>query len=347
MNNEWRRGAGDKPCFALVLQAPYQIAKKLGLPGLELFRGTGLDERALDDPYTVIGRHQALAFYQNLAIAGPPDIGLDVGLSLTMNQRGSHGYLLAAADTVQSAILLGHEYYDLFYQHVGWVTRLEGNLLTHRFTEERPLGTARQFCMDRILAIMQVGAKYFSDGALKPGQVILDIPPPPHAARYEEIFQCPVLFSQDTVEIQYSSSTLSDSVNTRDPQVQEIMKSLCQDLLKRLHGRQGFVEEVRRTIHLIQPGHFPNIEQVAERLGCAPRTLRRKLHQEQETFQNILDEERKAVACDYLQNSNLSIGHIAERCGFQSPQNFSHAFRGWTGLSPSKFRKTIDDGRGS
>jgi AraC-like DNA-binding protein len=127
-------------------------------------------------------------------------------------------------------------------------------------------------------------------------------------------------FLQDAVEIQYSSETLYYKVSTYDPQVQETMKILCQNLLNRLHGRQDFVEEVRRTIQLIQPYQFPNIEQVAEHLGCAPRTLRRRLQQEQENFQKILDEERKAVACDYLRNSNLSIGEIAERCGFQSPQ---------------------------
>ena len=344
MKNKWRREAGDLPCFSLVLQAPYHTALKLGLPGPELFRGTGLDERALEDPYTVIGRHQALAFYQNLAIAGPPGIGLDVGFSINMTQRGSHGYLLAAADTVNSAIRLGHEYYDLFYQHVGWATRLEGSRVIHRFTEEQPLGEARQFCMDRMLAVMQVGAEYLSGSALKPEQITLDIPPPPQASRYPAIFQCPVLFSRDTVEVQYSSEPLHDTVSTYDQQVFEAVQSLCQNQLMRLHGRQDFVEEVRRTIHLIEPGPFANIEQVAERLCCAPRTLRRKLQQEQASFQKILDEERKAVACDSLLYSNLSIQQIAERCGFNSPRNFSHAFRSWTGLSPSKFRKATDDG---
>lgn len=338
MDNQWRRRPGDQPCFALVLQAAYRSALAQGIPGAQLFRGTGLDASVLEDPYTVIGRHQALVFYQNLAEVGPPEIGLDVGLATTLQERGSHGHLLVAVDTIQSAIALGQKYYDLVYLHVGWSPRREGELVCHRFTEDYPLGGARQFCMDRALAVMQVGAQYFSGGNLPPVLVKLDRPAPAYATRYQELFQSPVLFSQDVVEIQYASEALGHKVSSHDQQVLQVMESLCQNLLEQLHGRQGFAAEVRRAIHL-NPGSFPNIHQVAERLGCAPRTLRRRLQQEQESFQKILDEERKAVACDYLQNSTLSIQQISDRCGFNDPQNFSQSFRRWTGHSPTGFRK--------
>jgi AraC-like DNA-binding protein len=227
--------------------------------------------------------------------------------------------------------------------HVGWNPHQEGNRFSHRFTEDYPLGSAKQFCMDRALIIMQVGAAYFTGGKLKPTLVTLDSPRPSYAARYDELFQCPVKFSQEATEIQYTSEALGHRVTSHDQQVLEVMKSLCQNLLEKLHGRQGFVSEVRRAIHL-KPGSFPNIDQVAERLGCAPRTLRKRLQQEEESFQKILDEERSAVASDYLRNSTLSIQQVAERCGFNDPQNFSQAFRRWTGHSPSEFRKDTNQG---
>lgn len=337
MSNEWRRGSGDQPCFALVMQAAYRTALEIGLDAGELFRGNGLDESVLEDPYTVVGRHQVLGFYQNLAEAGPPGIGLDVGLATTLNERGSHGHMLLAVDTMQNAIQLGQEFYELVYMHVGWATRLENQRFCHRFIEEYPLESARQFCMDRVLAIMQVGAEYFTGGELRPLLVTLDQPAPSYAARYEELFQCPVKFSRDNVEIHYASEALGHKVSSHDEQVLQVMKSLSRTLLEKLHGRQDFVSEVRRAIHL-KPGKFPNIEQVSDRLGCSPRTLRRRLQQEQENFQKILDEERQAVACDYLGNHKLSIQEVAERCGFSDAQNFSQAFRRWTGESPSEYR---------
>lgn len=337
-SKEWRRGQGDQPCFSLVLQAAHRIAPEYGISSGVLFRGTGLDESVLEDPYTVIGRHQALAYFQNLATAGPPGIGLDVGLATSLNERGSSGHLLLAVDTIDNAIQLAHQFYDLAYLHVGWNSRQEGKLFCHRFTEGYPLGEARQFCMDRALAIMQLCAAYFTGGELKPVLLTLDGPRPSYATRYDDLFQCQVKFSQEATELQYPSEALGHRVTSHDQQVLDVMKSLCQTLLEKLHGRQDFVSEVRRAIHL-KPDSFPNIDQVAERLGCAPRTLRRRLQQEEESFQKILDEERSAVASDYLRNGTLSIQQVAERCGFNDPQNFSQAFRRWTGQSPSEFRK--------
>lgn len=330
---------GDGPCFALVLQAAYRVAMEQGLSSDDLFRGTGLDQSILADPYGVIGRHQALAFYQNLATVGPPGIGLDVGLATTINERGSHGHLLVAVDTIQTAISLGQEYYDLIYMHVGWEARQEGNLFCHRFTEITPLGAARQFCIDRVMTAIQVGADYFTGGQLTPVLVKLECPPPTYASRYREIFNSPVKFSQEVYEIQYDAEALLHPVSSHDEKVFEVMRGLCRNLLEKLHQRQSFAAEVRQAVHL-EPGSFPNIDQIAERLHCSPRTLRRKLQQENESFQTLLDQERAAVARDYLRDSRLTVQQIAERCGFNDSQNFSHAFRRWTGMTPTEFRKS-------
>ena len=70
------------------------------------------------------------------------------------------------------------------------------------------------------------------------------------------------------------------------------------------------------------------------------RTLRRKLGQSNVTFQQLLDDERHRVAENHLANSELSIQQIAELCGFQDAQNFSQAFKRWTGQSPSEYRRS-------
>ena len=89
-----------------------------------------------------------------------------------------------------------------------------------------------------------------------------------------------------------------------------------------------------------EPGTYPSLERVAERLAMSSRTLRRKLGQSDATFQQLLDDERRRVAESHLSNSDLSIQRIAELCGFQDAQNFSQAFRRWTGLSPSEYRRS-------
>lgn len=328
----------DKPCYSVVLRAPYRAALEHGLPTQKLFLGTGLDKAVLDDAYQIIGRNQALAFYKNLVALAEPGIGLDAGLATSLTEMGSHGHMDAAVDTIRTSIVLGQRFYDIIYLHLDWEAETRGDLQVYRFTEKTPLGDARQFCIDRLLTAMQVRAEYFGGAGLKPLLVTLDRPEPVYSARYQEIFQAPIRYSQDAVELHYSSEALDHKVSSYDPKVLEVMTALCESLQQKLNQREDIVSEVRRAINLKSNG-FPNIEQVAESLSCSPRTLRRKLQQQKENFQKILDEERERVALDYLCNSELTMQQISERCGFRDAQNFSHAFRRWSGFSPTQFRK--------
>lgn len=61
----------------------------------------------------------------------------------------------------------------------------------------------------------------------------------------------------------------------------------------------------------------------------------------------MLDEIRRAKierAKELLQNVDLKIGEVAERCGFSSSQRFSVRFREEAGISPSRYRAKIRHG---
>ena len=89
-----------------------------------------------------------------------------------------------------------------------------------------------------------------------------------------------------------------------------------------------------------KPGKFPQLEEIADKLAMSPRTLRRKLGAQDVRFQDLLDAERRKVAEDYLTNSTLTIQQIAEQCDFSDAQNFSQAFKRWSGMSPTEFRSS-------
>jgi AraC-like DNA-binding protein len=63
------------------------------------------------------------------------------------------------------------------------------------------------------------------------------------------------------------------------------------------------------------------------------------LHAEGISFKRLLDETRKDLAAQYIQDSNRRIGEITYLLGFSEPSNFTRAFRRWTGVSPNEFRQ--------
>ena len=70
------------------------------------------------------------------------------------------------------------------------------------------------------------------------------------------------------------------------------------------------------------------------------RTMARRLDNLGTSFGQILEEVRRQLAARYLEEPNVRASQIAYLLGYSEPSAFNHAFRRWTGVSPSKFAST-------
>lgn len=87
------------------------------------------------------------------------------------------------------------------------------------------------------------------------------------------------------------------------------------------------------------PGNFPTLDEMAQHLKMGARTLRRRLVEEEMSYQQILDQTRHDLAVQYLKHTALTPKEIGFLLGYSSVSNFRRAFKGWTG-------KTLSDVRG-
>ncbi len=69
------------------------------------------------------------------------------------------------------------------------------------------------------------------------------------------------------------------------------------------------------------------------------RTLSRRLDVEGTTYEDVVDELRRSLALQYLKDPGMSLSQIAWLLGYEGSTSFSHAFKRWTGHSPSVARK--------
>jgi len=53
---------------------------------------------------------------------------------------------------------------------------------------------------------------------------------------------------------------------------------------------------------------------------------------------SIVDEMRRSLATELLENTHMSIDQVAERIGFADATSFRKAFKKWTDRSPTDFR---------
>jgi AraC-like DNA-binding protein len=82
----------------------------------------------------------------------------------------------------------------------------------------------------------------------------------------------------------------------------------------------------------------PKLARAAATLFVSERTLKRRLQEENASFQNLVDQVRLERARELLTGTSLSLNQIAEVLGYADAANFTRAFKRWTGVSPSHYR---------
>ena len=85
----------------------------------------------------------------------------------------------------------------------------------------------------------------------------------------------------------------------------------------------------------------PTIANVAARLSLNVRTLQRCLGDEGLVFRELLGECRRRHAVYALAAGRLSVAAIAKQLGYSDSAHFARAFRAWTSLTPSGYRREI------
>lgn len=99
-------------------------------------------------------------------------------------------------------------------------------------------------------------------------------------------------------------------------------------------------QRVRSALLEALPGGGVEMEDVARRIGMSRRSLQRHLETEGLTYTDLLQSIRQALAEHYLIKTDLPAAEISFLLGFEEPNSFFRAFRGWVGQSPESFRRS-------
>lgn len=162
---------------------------------------------------------------------------------------------------------------------------------------------------------------------------------PADQALLRDHFGCPVVFGAPDDAMVFRADALDTPFMTADGGA---FGRLLRKLEASIAGGDGFpvvVGEVRVAIaRLLSEGRRPSLEAVAARLGVSGRTLQRRLEACDTGFQQELAAVRHMTASRLLENTELDPVAISMLLGFQEPNSFARAFRGWERTSPARWR---------
>jgi AraC-like DNA-binding protein len=150
-----------------------------------------------------------------------------------------------------------------------------------------------------------------------------------------------VEFGADADEIVFPEKVAALPLVGADSYLNRLLRRYAHEALRdRPRPSRGVRGQVERVLPQLLPHGKATMSEVARQLGLSRRTMSRALAAEGVTFSKILDELRGRLAKHYLKDRELPVTEIAWLLGYREIGSFTHAFRRWTGTSPSRFRST-------
>jgi len=156
---------------------------------------------------------------------------------------------------------------------------------------------------------------------------------------YKTLFQSEVKFSQHANALVFPASYLDLPVVQTEESLRGFLKTAPYQLLVMVDNDNSLKSQVMSMLGKDFSRDVLSADEVASALNMSVSTLRRRLNDEDTSYQQIKDECRKEAAITYMNAPQLSISDIASLMGFDEPSAFFRSFKKWTGVTPGEYRK--------
>jgi AraC-like DNA-binding protein len=174
----------------------------------------------------------------------------------------------------------------------------------------------------------------------------------------EAYFRCPIDYDREVDALIMPASLLDEPNSVGDESIWRFLTAQVEETLPpeddeaagaaapagRGSARQGTDKSLRRAVmkqvtDVLSDG-VPGIADIASSLAMSPRTLQRRLAEEDCTFQAVVDEARHGLATRLLSETPYSLAEIAFLTGFSEQSAFTRAFKRREAQTPGAYRAT-------
>lgn len=322
---------------AVGLQLLCQTLDELGLDADASCRVTGLARRDLDTPGYLITRDDEARFIEaTLATVERADLAFRVGMRYHFGVFGVWGLALATSRDLLQALEVAQEFIELTHSFAGLGVTTAGASAVVAIHQDYPAGAVQAFVLERDLMVTLMIASEIAGRRLPVEQVDVALPRPAHSDLLSRLLDCEVNWDSDRTAATIALHELEKPLPQANPITWSACVRQCRELIARQVGEEPFSSIVKAEIIR---GRFRGITAVCEQLQISERSLRRRLSEEGTSFRALQKSLRLELAEQYLADQTLSVEQVAERLGYSEAANFCHAFRGWTGQTPSAVRK--------
>lgn len=305
-----------------------------------LLSGTGISTRDLNNNEAFITPAQELQVFRNaVRLIQDPKLGLIIGnqFSIIANNIVTIPAIFCT-NLLDVMASFSFRYIDLTSTYFRWNLEVHDNLAFLRAEELINLKDIVSFVSELEFVSTFRSACFFLGHPLHAKEIRFSYPRPIYSSHYQDIFQCPLVFGAEHNIIIFNSHYLFEPLPMSNSLIKQAYDKQCNSKILRLQMLGSTIDRIKHELIFHEEGVL-RFNQLAHRLSVSPRTLRRHLATHGISYMELLKDYRKNKAIDWLKTTNSSIERIATELGYSDVPNFYHAFKQWTGTTPSKFRE--------
>lgn len=321
-----------------VAQEIHPVIVELGADPGVLLAGAGLEPGLFDGgrrfvSFTALGRLMALAAVQTRC----PNLGLLVGQRTALSAMGLLGVLVRNSQTVGDALRALEAHLSVRDQGAVIGLGVHDDVAVLSYAPYEPEAEGAALHSERALAKTMNILRALCGPEWAPTEVLLPRSIPHHTEPYGTFFRAPVRFDQEMAALVFPAALLQKRIEGANPN----LRRRAEQRICRLEAveHSTLTDEIRRYLRTAVTQQRCRAARVARHRMVHRRTLSRRLRAEGTSFRQLAGEAQFRVARQLLTDTSMSMAQIAAVLDFSEPSAFTHAFRRWSGTTPTAWRR--------
>jgi AraC-like DNA-binding protein len=166
-------------------------------------------------------------------------------------------------------------------------------------------------------------------------------------AVHDAFFGCRVSFGAGRDKLVLKAADLDLSFLGHNAEMLTALTPALVADLADLQARSSVPEQIKRVLKRRMASGRPDVAGVAREIGLSERTLQRRITDCGTTFRALLDSARQELGKSLLLDASVDLEEVAFLLGYEDPNSFYRAFKGWEQMTPGRWRKLAVDSTSS
>lgn len=266
-------------------------------------------------------------------------IGLEIGAKVNEKAKGLLANWLSQCENIGQAL-------DIFKQNIALLNPSENWSVEYSqdtqdcildFHFASPFSYPRM-AYERSMAALIAWGAYLCGTRIAIKQATFSFPKPSYADKLTEIFGDVISYDAPRNSICLAPETMELKLVSANAYLLDVVSQRAQKVLKSLRESSSLSEQAAQLIRSDIP-FYSEIDKLAEVFHMSRATLYRKLKNDGQTYQGILDEVRKTAARSAV-SSGQKIESISHDLGYKDKRSFYKAYQRWFQQRPSETKQS-------